>query len=174
MILKQIISIFICLFLLAGCSMFDQKKENSLPKAHMVTNGPVAIPPNAQGAEVWFESIPYPPSEEKYPIRSNGGIWPNTKENHSGSISDEFDWNQDEVLYIQLQDPKYKGYDVVPVAVEQIGTEVLKITLQLKETDHAGAKNAKPARVFIKFKKGALYQKRFLVINETGQTLKTS
>ncbi|MXQ53933.1 hypothetical protein [Shimazuella alba] len=113
--------------------MFDQKKENSLPKAHMVTNGPVAIRPNAQGAEVWFESIPYPPSKEKYPIRSNGGICPNTKENHSVSISDEFDWYQDEVLYIQLQDPKYKGYDVAPVAVEQIGTEVLKSTLQLKK-----------------------------------------
>ncbi|WP_156877759.1 hypothetical protein [Shimazuella kribbensis] len=34
-----------------------------------------AIPPNVQGAEVWFESITYPPSEEKYPIRTNGGIW---------------------------------------------------------------------------------------------------
>jgi hypothetical protein len=172
--LKKFIVILICLFSLTGCSIFQADKTPPIPQAHVVTNGPVAVPPNAQGAEVWFEMVAYPPSEEKYPIRSNGGIWPNTKDNHSGSITDDFDWNQDEVLYIQLKDQKYKGYDAVPVAVEQIGTEVLKITLQLKETDQAGAKNAKPARVFIKFKKGALYQKRFLIINETGQTLKTS
>jgi hypothetical protein len=172
--LKQIIFFLIAIITLTGCSIFEKEKEPSLPIAHTVTNGPVAIPPNAQGAEVWFEAITYPPSEEKYPIRSHGGIWPNTKENHTGSISDEFDWNQDEILYIQLKDAKFKGYNVVPVAVEQIGTEVLKITLQLKETEEAGAQVAKPARVFIKFKKGALYQKRFLIIDEAGQTLKTS
>jgi hypothetical protein len=172
--LKQIVLILITYFTLTGCSLFGEDKKNSLPIAHTVSNGPVAVPPNAQGAEVWFEPITYPPSEDKYPIRSKGGIWPNTKENHTGSIDDDFDWNQDEVLYIQLNDPKYKGYETIPVAVEQIGTEVLKISLQLKETDDAGAKTAKPARVFIKFKKGALYQKRFLIIDEAGKTLKTS
>lgn len=167
--MKKLSLLLIIFSFLTGCST---QQNSAIPQAPSVTNGPVAVPPNAQGAEVWFENIPYLQTSDTFPYRMNGGIWPNTKDNHSGNIDDAFDWNEDEVLYIQLKDKKYNGYEVVPVAVEQIGTEVLKIILQLKETDQSGANKAKPARVFIRFKKGALYQKRFLVVDEIGKTLK--
>jgi hypothetical protein len=104
------------LMLLGGCNWMGGK-EASAPQ-----NPPFKVP---------FESNDW--SDVPWPAK--GGIWYFTKEKHPGNLDTLVEWDNDDVLLIQLSDKKYYGYSLDPISVEIVGPETVKITLDLNHNN---------------------------------------
>lgn len=90
--------------LLTGCGFLpEQSKESEQSKADPKDKENLTEAQAAQsvGNQPWFEK-----KESFYnspPRLAKGGIWYHTKEEHAGNIDEEFDWDEVDVLHIQLR-----------------------------------------------------------------------
>lgn len=104
---------------------------------------------------------------------SSRGIWYHTKEEHAGNIDEEFDWDEVDVLHIQLSDKEYYGHRIEPVSIEFLDNNTVRVTLQLVKTDELETDEA--ARVFITVKRGTFNQDtKYIIQTEDGKRLKTN
>jgi hypothetical protein len=143
------------LMLLSGCNL-KADKEASAPK-----NPPFKVPFEYND----WSDVPWP---------AKGGIWYFTKEKHPGNLDTHGDWDNDDILLIQLSDKKYYGYTLDPISVEIVGPETVKITLDLNHNNSTfGDDQSRPARVFISVARGVLKYKKFLIVSEEGKKLNT-
>jgi hypothetical protein len=140
-----------------------------------VNNGSGADPEGAQAASTfydqpWFEAVDF----INEPPMIHGGVWYYTQAKHPNNLDDDFIWDEVDVLYIQLGDNRYRGYDAKPVALELINNQVARVTLHLeKKDDTFSSDQPEPARTYIKVNKGTLKGKSFLVVDESGRKLQT-
>ncbi len=101
------------------------------------------------------------------------GIWYHTKEEHAGNIDEEFDWDEVDVLHIQLSEKAYYGHRIEPVGIELLDNDTVRATLQLEKTDDFETDEA--ARVFIKVKRGTFNQDtKYIIQTEDGERLTTN
>jgi hypothetical protein len=157
---------------------FHVSKQPPEPSAEAIEAVNNSLGPDPEGAQAassfydqpWFESAVF----INEPPMIHGGVWYYTQANHPSSLDDDFSWDEVDVLYIQLGDNRYRGYEAQPVALELINNHVARITLHLqKKEDTFSSDQSEPARTYIKVDKGALKGKSFLVVDESGRKLKT-
>jgi len=153
-IIRWILVLMGTLLLLSGCSLTG--KESKAPQ-----NPPFKVPFEYNS----WSDVPWP---------AKGGIWYFTKEKHPGNLDTYGDWDNEDVLLIQLSDKKYYGYELEPVSVEIVGPETVKITLDLDQSNSSISDNqSQPARVFLSVARGVLKYKKFLIVSEDGKKLNT-
>lgn len=111
------------------------------------------------------------PSYYSVPPSSTGGVWYYTKEEHDGNLRRLGKWDREDMIHIQLADPKYYGYVLVPKMIEKKEGEVVRIVVQLHKENLV--KNHQPARAFMKVPRGSFNPKvvRFEVRTEGGEAL---
>ncbi|OYD07494.1 hypothetical protein [Paludifilum halophilum] len=163
------------IFLLTGCAALmsdegkDEEKKGEEAKAEEKKEENEEIE-GAQAANETFEEIEFQPinwimgAPDRQP---KGGFWVYTKEKHPGNISDSFDWDQNDVLLVQISDKKHYGKKLVPKALQVLDDDVVKVVVKLDEDGSEG----KAPRRYIKVDKGALDGKKFIVETQDGERL---
>lgn len=162
----------VCILLLSGCGLLTDEGDKDAKEEEKKTTGVQAAKETAQ--QPWFEDAYWDDMSEDFPRRSSGGIWYYTEEKHPGNIDDIFEWDEVDVLHIQLSDKEYYGYVIYPIGVELLEDDVVKVVLKLKKGKTHGTSDAEAARVLIEVKKGELEGKKFSVETEDGERLNTN
>jgi len=110
----------------------------------------------------WFWGSP-----ERQP---KGGIWLFTADKHAGELDETFEWEKEDVLLVQVNNPTYVNHEMIIKGLQIIDEKTVKIvvSLEAKETD-----DDKVPRRDVTVEKGALSGKSFLLADEkTGEAIK--
>ncbi|SFS64787.1 hypothetical protein [Marininema halotolerans] len=106
------------------------------------------------------------------PWKSEAGVWYFTKEDHPGNLEDYEDFEDEDVLLIQVGNKEYQGYELEPVSVQLVDAETAKVVVDLDKgrdsEDHS------PPRTFLQVDRGVLKYKKFLIESEDGKQLTTN
>lgn len=104
------------------------------------------------------------------PRLSYGGAWIYTKESHPGDITREFNWDVNDVIHVQLNDEKYRGYTPEPTRIELVGGS-LRVTFDMKKYDGYSHYNLL-ARRYIEIPRGSVPQNTPIYLySTTGEQL---
>ncbi|MFC4076378.1 hypothetical protein [Salinithrix halophila] len=182
---KWFLFVFIALMMmiLAGCSLLlsqadkksgnqevqsEEKKDTGKSKEDDGVEGAQSV--NESYEEIPFQAVNWIGGSPDRQAR--GGIWVYTKEKHPGNIDDSFDWDNEDVLLVQVSDKEYEGYEMNPKGLQFLDNDVIRVVVQLKKDD-LSSKDEAPRR-YIKVEKGSLDGKKFIVETEEGDRLKTN
>ncbi|RAL25564.1 hypothetical protein [Thermoflavimicrobium daqui] len=106
------------------------------------------------------------------PRLPTAGAWLYTQNNHPSNITNEFDWDQMDVLHFQLNDPKYIGYLPIPKKVELVQGNVIIVVKMKYDSDYAKFKLA--PRRYLEIPRGVVSQDaQISVQSDTGEQLRT-
>lgn len=187
-VLKWILISTLILFLAAACSK-DKKettkevtaemKENESEKEQKKEEQKEAEETEANegsgiyAAEETFEEIAFQNvnwfygSPERQP---KGGIWLFNAEKHAGELAETFEWEKEDVLLVQVNDPAYINHEMTIKRLQLIDDKTIKIVVSLVEEETEGDK---VPRRYVTVEKDALTGKNFLLENEkTGEAIK--
>ncbi|SFS64759.1 hypothetical protein [Marininema halotolerans] len=176
--------------MLSGCSLIPSNMNNaqkasgtnsesnannqgaSADKSDDATAPNGAQSAKSSGEQIWFDKD-QPLSS--VPRMSTGGIWYYTQDQHPGNIDDEYEWDEVDVLHIQISDKEYLGYKMEPIGIEMIGGNTAKVIIKLEEdkSDYETDEEEAP-RLYVKVKQGALEGKQFIIQTEDGEKLNTN
>lgn len=99
-----------------------------------------------------------------------GGIWVFTAEKHPSEIDGTFDWEKEDVLLVQVNDPAYINHGMTIKALQMIDDKTVKIVVSLEAEETEGDK---VPRRYVTVEKDALTGKNFLLEDEkTGEAIK--
>lgn len=96
-------------------------------------------------------------------------IWIYTKENHPKKFDSTFTWGKNDVLLVQINDSKYKGYSLIPKKLQVVNEGTVQIVVALEK--EAGNEQQFPRR-FMEVEKNVLANKKFVVVTENGENVK--
>lgn len=187
-VLKWLFISILVLFLAAACSK-DKKettkevtaetKENKSEKEQKIEEQKEAEETEAKeesgvyAAEETFEEIAFQNvnwffgSPERQP---KGGIWVFNAEKHAGELAETFEWEKEDVLLVQVNDPAYINHEMTIKRLQLIDDKTIKIVVSLVEEETEGDK---VPRRYVTVEKDALTGKNFLLENEkTGEAIK--
>ncbi|SFI94725.1 hypothetical protein [Thermoflavimicrobium dichotomicum] len=157
--------ILIWMLSLVGCGLLPSKDQEK--EVH-----PKAVSLNKTYPEIRFKLHFF----DSYvpPRRSTGGIWLYTKEKHAGDIDQEFNWDQTDVLHIQISDSKYNGYSATPLNIQLMDEKTVRVIVKLEKGTDPFQKETDAPRMYIEVEKGKLNEDmKFIVEKDTGETLRT-
>ncbi|MBD1373117.1 hypothetical protein IC620_12205 [Hazenella sp. IB182357] len=169
--------------IVSGCSFapdLSAKKEKDATSASEGTEA--ANSEEIEGAQAateykeqpWFEKRRT--TTNKAPRAMSGGLWVYNLNSYPGYLGKLVNFEEVDVLHIQLTDKEYYGHILDPLAIEFLNDTTVRVVLSLKK-DREGydfqveAKKNEPARVFIKVEKGKLQGKKFIIETDTGEKL---
>jgi hypothetical protein len=110
----------------------------------------------------WFFGSP-----ERQP---KGGIWVFTEEKHAGELDNTFEWEKEDVLLVQINDPAYINHEITIKGLQVIDDKTVKIVVSLDAQETEGDK---VPRRYVTVEKDALTGKSFLLEDEkTGEAIK--
>jgi hypothetical protein len=149
--------------LLTGCE--------SSTGADPVPEDPIDLS-EAQPAQETYEEIPFTLInwKEGEPERQpHGGVWVYTKEKHPAMFEDTLDWNNKDMLLVQIKDESYMGKGLKIKALQKIRPKVTRI---LVEFDEEGGKAGKAPRRYAEIPKGSIGpQNQFVIQTVDGKTI---
>lgn len=157
-----------CFVLTAGCGLFaDESIENLLRQNEKVE--PLSIT-----SIEWTNGLPTP--QEK------GGVYLFTKQNHPDEIAYSFQWNQYDVLLVQSNAEKLRGYTLEILGIEKVlsgikesqeadKSQLLRIVVRLSPGEDAQKPNAMPASRYVEIERGLIDMEKteFQIVNENGE-----
>lgn len=110
----------------------------------------------------WFFGSP-----ERQP---KGGIWVFTEEKHAGELDETFEWEKEDVLLVQVNDPAYINHEMTIKGLQIIDEKTVKIVVSLDSKEAEG--DTVPRR-YVTVEKDTLIGKGFLLEDEkTGEAIK--
>nr|WP_106781049.1 hypothetical protein [Lysinibacillus timonensis] len=98
-----------------------------------------------------------------------GGIWVYTSETIPSGFDNTVDWETEDLLLVQINDPKYVDHDMEYKALQVIDDNVVKIVVSLEADESSTDKE--PARRYASVEKGELVGKKFLVETVEGDKI---
>ncbi|PTM57532.1 hypothetical protein [Desmospora activa] len=102
--------------------------------------------------------------------QGKGGIWVYNESKHPGNFPDSFDWSEEDVLLIQINESQYKGKKLNVRGLQKVRDDVVRIVVNLEED---GTGDDAP-RLYLKVDKGALDDMKFVVETEDGEKVNTN
>lgn len=127
----------------------------------------------AQESNETFEEVKFQPINwiGGAPDRQGkGGIWVYNESKHPGDFPDSFNWDEEDVLLIQINDSKYMGKKLNVRGLQKVRDDVVRIVVNLNED--ATSDNA--PRRYLKVEKGTLDDMKFVVETEDGEKVNTN
>ncbi|WP_102275422.1 hypothetical protein [Cytobacillus massiliigabonensis] len=110
----------------------------------------------------WFFGSP-----ERQP---KGGIWVFTAEKHAGELKETFDWEKEDVLLVQVNDPAYVNHAMTIKGLQIVDDKTVKIVVSLEAEE---TESDKVPRRYVTVEKNSLTGKNFLLEDEkTGEAIK--
>lgn len=97
----------------------------------------------------------------------NGGIWVYTSETIPSGYEDTIDWELNDLLLVQVNDPKYIDHELEIKALQILDDNVVKIVVSIEPDEYSTDKKA--ARRYASVEKGQLQGKKFLVETVEGE-----
>ncbi|MCS1350048.1 hypothetical protein [Mechercharimyces sp. CAU 1602] len=170
--------------LLSGCALIESQADEGKQANEAGEEATPVEDEAVEGAQeaksvknqVWYKKQEV--LSEALPHMSTGGIWYFNEFEHPGNSSEKFNFDEYDILHIQLSDKEYYGHIIDPLGIEIINDSTVRVVLTMKEDSgfvfQREAKESEPARVYIKVKKGALKGKKFLVETDQGEKLSTN
>lgn len=117
------------------------------------------LPTSNQPLSIQFKAHDFDKEGTGYipPRLPNGGAWVYTKESHPNNITREFNWDLNDVIHVQLNDPKYKGYTPEPARIELVGgpSPFLRVIFEMKKYTFYSQYNLAPRR-YIEVPRGSI------------------
>jgi hypothetical protein len=156
------------LLLLSGCSFYAndparQEKEIE-QKAEQVGKQIVKAKEEIPFTQIYWEG------EQPQP-KKKGGVYLYTKENHPIEIDSSFDWDKSVAVLVQINDPKYRGYEMDVQALKIVQPDVIKIVVKLIKGKETGNPKDVPAFRYLELDKDQVKPglTRFIVETDNGQ-----
>ncbi|MBP2239737.1 hypothetical protein J2Z40_000290 [Cytobacillus eiseniae] len=149
----------------------NEQKEDEEVESEETKEEPVeaeVYEPEETFEEIAFQNVDwFFGSPDRQP---KGGIWLFTAEKHAGELDDTFEWEKEDVLLIQVNDPAYINHEMTIKGLQIVDEKTVKIVAALKEKSSEGDK---APRRYVKVEKDALAGKGFLLEDAlTGETIK--
>ncbi|SOC13350.1 hypothetical protein SAMN05880501_107163 [Ureibacillus xyleni] len=117
--------------------------------------------------EITFQNINWffgSPDRQPY-----GGIWVYTSETIPSGYDDTIDWEQNDLLLLQVNDAQYVDHELEIKALQILDDNVVKIVVSIEPDEYSTDKKA--ARRYASVEKGQLGGKKFLVETVEGDQI---
>lgn len=141
----------------------DQQQEQAKESADISS---------AQSAQKTYPEIPFTLINwmNGVPDRQpQGGVWIYTKEQHPAMFEETLDWDTNDMLLVQLKDPKFIGKSMDITALQVIKPDLIRILVKFEDDGVDG----EAARRYAEIKKGAIdpQKAKFIIETADGQKI---
>ncbi|MBS4189624.1 hypothetical protein KHA94_05285 [Bacillus sp. FJAT-49705] len=185
-LVKSIGCVLFLLALVAGCSQetkvtkeevklgekdqedTNKNKENESENKKQEEEKTEAYEPEETFEEIAFQNVDWFFGSPK--LQPKGGIWVYNAEKHPGEIEETFEWETEDVLLVQINDPNYKNHKLTIKGLQNVDNETVKIVASFKALEND---EGKTPRRYITIEKSSLDGKKFVIEDEkTGEAVK--
>lgn len=133
---------------------------------------PGAVQPSEQlyNEEISFQQVNWIGGAPS--IHDEAGLWIYTKENHPGTIADNFNWEEEDVLEWQISNEEFFKYRMRTKALEIVDDNVVKIVVEVGEEELTERRRERRNQNFLIVERGALEGKSFIIETTDGIALR--